>query len=272
LRLMRGRSFESADGRPGQEAVLINNRLAAMFFPGEDPIGRRIRLLMNPGVPDAPAPWRTVVGIVPDIPQALGNRDASRPTVFVPFGGETTPSVISLFARTKTDVAVAATLMREEVRALDPDLPLYYVQTLEDVFADARVPTRVIGTWFSILALIALVLATVGLYAITGHSVMQRTQEIGVRVALGAATADVVWMFLRRTVVQVAIGVTIGLTGALALTHLLRATPFAGPTSSADPLTLTLVTILLVLAALVATLLPARHAARIDPLAALRYD
>jgi predicted permease len=272
LRLIGGRWLGPDDGRPGREAVLVNNRLAEMFFPAGDAIGRRIRLLTNPGVPDEPAPWRSIVGIVPDIPQVVGNGDLSRPTVFVPLNGETTPSVVSLFARTKIDMAATVALIRDEVRALDPDLPLYYVQTMEDVFADARVPSRVIGTWFSTLALIALVLATVGLYAITGHSVTQRTQEIGVRVALGAATTDVVWMFLRRTVLQVGIGMMIGLAGAQALARLLRSTPLFGASSSLDPLTLTLVTILLVVAALVATLLPARHAARIDPLAALRYE
>ena len=161
-------------------------------------------------------------------------------------------------------------LARDEVRAIDPSLPVYWVQTMEQVFADARVPLRLIGGWFGALAMIALVLATVGLYAVTGHLVTQRTQEIGVRVALGAENHQVVWLFLRRTIAQLSVGVAIGMAGALAVGQLLQ-TLIAG-ISPRDPLTLVLVTLLLTFVAVAATLLPARRATRIEPLTALRSE
>jgi putative ABC transport system permease protein len=207
---------------------------------------------------------------MPTIPQSVGSSEPDGPAVFVPLLGETTPSVASLFVRSRSDVTAAVSLLREEVRALDPNLPVYWVQTLDQVFADARFPLRLIGGWFSALAVIALLLATVGLYAVTGHSVAQRTQEIGVRVALGAERHEVMWLFLRRTIVQLAIGAAVGMAGALFVGQLLQ-TLIAG-TNPRDPITLALVTALLAAVAIIATLLPARRATRVDPLAALRYE
>ena len=267
--MVRGRSFLPEDARPGQEGVIVNQRLAEVYFAHAEAVGSRIRLI-NRDAPDAQPAWRTIVGVAPTIPQFVGFPGRDRPAVFVPLLGQATPAVVSLMIRTDSDVGGAVSLMREEVRALDPSLPVYWVQTMEQVFADARVPVRLIGGWFGALAIIALILATVGLYAVTGHLVAQRTQEIGVRVALGAQRHQVVWLFLRRTIVQLGAGVAIGMIGALAIGQLLQ-TWIAG-TDPRDPLTLLLVTILLTGVAIVATLLPARRAAGIEPLVALRYE
>lgn len=269
VKMIRGRSFVPADARPGQEGVIVNQRFAEMHFARKDAIGSRIRLT-NQGASDATSVWHTIVGVVPTIPQFVGSPERDRPAVFVPLLGQTTPSVVSLLIRSPSEMAGAVSLLREELRALDPNLPLYWIQTIEQVFADARVPLRLIGGWFGALAVIALVLATVGLYAVTGHLVAQRTREIGVRVALGAETHQVVWLFLRRTIGQLIVGVAIGMAGALAVGRLLQA--FIAGTNPRDPLTLVLVTILLAGVAIAATLLPARRATRIEPLAALRYE
>ena len=248
--MVRGRSFLPEDARPGQEGVIVNQRLAEVYFAHAEAVGSRIRLI-NRDAPDAQPAWRTIVGVAPTIPQFVGSPGRDRPAVFVPLLGQATPAVVSLMIRTDSDVGGAVSLMREEVRALDPNLPVYWVQTMEQVFADARVPVRLIGGWFGALAIIALVLATVGLYAVTGHLVAQRTQEIGVRVALGADKRQVVWLFLRRTIVQLGWVSLIGMAGALAVGQLLQ-TWIAG-TDPRDPLTLALVTILLAGVAIVAT-------------------
>ena len=129
---------------------------------------------------------------------------------------------------------------------------------------------RLVGTWFGVLALVALMLASVGLYALTAHGVAQRMHEIGIRMALGAQAPQVVWLFLRRTIVQLAVGVTLGLAGALGVGQLLQV--FLRDTSPRDPLTVAIVIGLLVVVAVVATLLPARRAARVDPMVALRTE
>ncbi len=143
----------------------------------------------------------TVVGVVPTIPRQFGPAsERSDPAVYVPLQLDPSLRLASITVRADPggERAVAATL-REEVRGLDADLPLYAVALLTDVIAQTRSPVRLVGTWFSVLALIALVVASVGLFAITAHGVAQRTQEIGVRLALGAQSGQVSWLFLRRT-------------------------------------------------------------------------
>jgi putative ABC transport system permease protein len=269
VQMISGRPFQPADARPGQEGVIVNQRLADMYFVAGDALGGRIRLTTQGGAVPQPV-WLTIVGVAPTIPQSVGSPEQDRPAVFVPLLGQTTPAVVSLMIRSHSDAAGAVSIVRDEIRAIDPSLPLYWVQTMEQVFADARVPLRLIGGWFGTLAVIALVLATIGVYAVTGHLVAQRTQEIGVRVALGAEKHQVVWLFLRRTIMQLVAGVAIGMAGALAVGQLLQ-TLIAG-VSPRDPLTLVLVTLLLSGVAIVATLLPARRATRIEPLVALRNE
>ena len=175
VQMVSGRPFQPADALPGQGGVIVNQRLAEMYFVRGDAIGSRVRLT-NQSAADPLSAWLTIVGVAPTIPQSVGSPENDRPAVFVPLLGQTTPGVVSLLIRSASDVAGAASLARDEVRAIDPSLPVYWVQTMEQVFADARVPLRLIGGWFGALAVIALVLATIGLYAVTGHLVTQRTQ------------------------------------------------------------------------------------------------
>ncbi len=269
VRMIRGRAFRAADADDGTRGVVIDQRLAQALFPGRDPLGQRIRIVESQGG-QGPPDWRTIVGIAPAIPYNLGRPDDALPFVFAPFLGDAVPATLSILVRSRSDLAGTISLLREEVRALDPDLPVYYAQTIEDVFADARYSTELLGGWFGALAVLAIVLAAVGLFAITGHAVTQRTQEIGVRIALGARSREVVWLFLRRTLVQLGFGIVIGIAGALAMGNVLQ--NLIARTGARDPVTLVGVTVLLAVVALLATLLPARRATRIDPIVALRYE
>jgi putative ABC transport system permease protein len=269
LRLIRGRALTESDGSPGQEAVIVNQRFASMFFPDADPIGQRIRLT-NAAAPTAPKPWFTIIGIAPTIPQILDARDPE-PVVYSYVTGEPAPHrLVSIIARTDTAMADVVASMRHTVHQLDPALPGYFVQTMDEVAANTRWGFRIFGTMFASLAGIALLLASVGLYALTAHGVRQRTHEIGVRVALGARTREVLWLFVRRTLVQLVIGLGLGLAGAIVAGRFLER--FLVRTAPTDPLALTIVTALLIVVATLASVLPARRATQVDPMVALRCE
>jgi putative ABC transport system permease protein len=168
----------------------------------------------------------------------------------------------------KGPLAPVAAALREIVRALDPTLPLFAIETVDASLARGRFPARVLGTWFGALALAALVLAAVGVFAMTAHSVAQRTHEIGVRMALGADSRAVVRLFARRTIVQLVIGLVLGIIGALGVSKLVQAG--IEEAGARDPVTFAIVAALLIVVAMTATLLPARRASRVDPAVALR--
>ena len=161
-------------------------------------------------------------------------------------------------------------LVRDTMRVLEPDLPLFNIQTMDQVLAQQRWPFRVFGSMFAIFATIALVLSAIGLYAMTAYSVTQRTQEIGLRMALGAQSAQVLWLFLRLVLRQLAVGLPIGMAGALGVGRLLDSVLVR--TSPADPVTLVSIVAVLVGTAVLACLWPAQRAAHLDPVAALRYE
>jgi len=273
VKLLRGRSFDATDGMPGHETAIINQRFAAMHFGNEDPIGRRVRLSIEqlPGQPPpTPAPyWVTIVGLAPTIRQRNFQEPLPDPVMYLPVRGEA-PRNVALIVRTPRDAAALTTALREEVRALDPDLPLFAVQTMDQLLAQQRWPFRVFGSMFAIFALIALVLAAIGLYAVTAYSVTQRTQEVGIRMALGAASKQVWWLFVRQSLWQLAIGLTIGLAGAFGVGMILKS--LLVQTGTRDPVTLVTIVVVLVGVALSASFWPARRATRLDPCKALRYE
>ena len=160
--------------------------------------------------------------------------------------------------------------VRREVQAIDQDQPVFAIQTLAQMLAEDRWPLRAFGGMFAMFAAIALVLSSVGLYAVVAYSVTQRTQEIGVRMALGADRRQVSWMILRLGLVRLALGLTFGLAGALALSRVIQRT-LVGITPS-DPVTFAAITLLLTVVSVAACLLPARRATRVDPVIALRAD
>ena len=160
--------------------------------------------------------------------------------------------------------------VRREVQAIDRDQPVFTIQTMDQMLSESRWAQRVFGSSFAIFAAIALVLSSLGLYAVMAYSVAQRTQEIGVRMALGAQGRQVTWLVLKRGVVQLAMGLTLGVAGALALSRVLRGVLVE--ITPSDPVTFAAITILLTVVSIAACLLPARQATRVDPLVALRAE
>jgi predicted permease len=269
--LRQGRIFTETDGAPGSETVIVNQRFAAQFFAGEDPIGRRLRFPNDPSAPttDPPAVWRTIVGISPSIRHSSPQDAEPAAVVYVPMRQEPT-NFAALLVRSRVDPGVIMSAVRREVQAVDPDQPVFTVQTIEQMIAQQRWPYRVFGTLFAIFAVIALVLSAVGLYAVMAYSVTQRTQEIGVRMALGADGRQVSWLILRRGLVQVGIGLVLGVLGAWGAGRALR--PLLVQITPNDPTTFVGISLLLTIVALAACLIPARRATRLDPLVALRIE
>jgi putative ABC transport system permease protein len=259
LTMPQGREFTQADGTPGAEAVIVNQRFVAQYWPGEDPVGRKIRL--------GRGPWNTVVGVSPTIRQTSLRPDVDA-LVYLPFR-QFHPFWFSIMARVRSP-ASAANVLREEVRKLDPDIPLLNMRTLDEYLVRLRGETRVLSTLFSVFALIGLLLSAVGIYAVTAYATSQRTQEIGIRIALGAATRDVVWLVLGSGLKQLALALPIGMACAIAVSGLLASLLFEVP--PLDVVTFVSIPVMLSAVVLVACLVPARRAARLSPVDALRRE
>ena len=268
LRLQRGRALNGADGLPGHEAAVVNQRFVAMHFANEDPIGRRIKLAVDPPGPTEPA-WTTIVGVAPNVRQRGIREPQTDPVVYLPYRADPQRTA-ALLIRTLGDPASVTASVREAMRMVEPDLPLFRIETMEHWMARQTWQFQVFGSMFGVFAGIALVLSAVGLYAVTSYSVTQRTQEIGIRMALGAQSRGMLWLVLRRALVQLAIGLPIGIAGAYGVGRILQSVLVQ--TSPSDPVTLGSVVALLVTVAILACLWPARRASRLDPMLALRYE
>jgi predicted permease len=272
VRAVHGRVLNDTDQEPGHPSVVVNQRLATIYFKGENAIGRQIRL-----TDDSPAagqsPWLTIVGVVPNVRQRNNNQEREADAIaYIPHVLNTTMARAAIvMARARTvNTAQATQSLREAMRLIDPDLALFNPRTVDEIVARNRFFLRLFSVMFGTFAVVALVLAAVGLYAVTAYSVTQYTRDIGVRMVLGAQSGQVIWLFLRRAFVQLGIGLTIGLAGAIGVGRLLQG--LLVQTSGRDPLTLVIITALVIVVAIVACLWPARHATRLDPLAALRHE
>lgn len=267
---VRGRSFGEADGAPGSESVIVNERLASEFFPGEDPLGRQLRFTQrDPAAGVAPDRWRTIVGISPPIRHGSPQDAYLNAVVYIPYRQDA-PRAASLVVRSALPPASIMEAVRTEVQAIDQDQPVFTIQTVEDMLAGGRWPYRIFGSLFLVLGVIALVLSCVALYAVMAYSVTQRTQEIGVRMALGARRLQVSWLILKRGFVQLALGLPLGLAGALALGAVLQG--ILVDLTPGDPVTFAAITVLLIIVSVAACLIPAVRATRIDPVVALRAE
>lgn len=270
LPIVAGRTFTALDGTEGHDSVIVNRAFAARFFVNQDPIGQRIRLA-NPNAKDVAAVM-TIVGVSPTVRQQPQSQTIDA-VAYVPFRsamrGEAPVSMSLIVRTTATPDAVVGTL-REELRQLDPDLALSKIEALDVAVRSARWTHRLFSRVFTVFAGIALLLSAVGLYAVIAYAVGQRTQEIGVRMALGAQRGDVAWLFARRACVQLAVGLAVGLAGALGLGTLLGG--LLVETRPTDPITLVIVVGALIAASVVATMVPVRRALRLDPVAALRHE
>jgi predicted permease len=269
--LKRGRLFTAADNRTAQLAVIINETVARMLWPDADPIGHRIKW----GIEASISPWMTIVGVVGDVKH--GTLDVpTMAQVYVPTLQETDDDfksglqrTVNLVVRTNRDAGSVIADLRTSIRQMDPELPVV-TQTLNDMIGDSLKPQRFSTGAVMLFAAIALLLAAVGIYGVLSNVVSQQTLEIGVRVALGATTSDVIWMVLRRALVFLSIGVAIGAFGALAVTRLMSSLLYEiRPT---DSIAFLGASVALALLAFGASLLPAWRATRIDPLQALAAD
>jgi putative ABC transport system permease protein len=271
MRLLRGRDFEESDNESAPPVAVINQTMAQRLWPGEDAIGKRFRLDSR-----NTKPWMTIVGIIHDAKQWSWAARADE-EMYLPFLQDADylhnmASFLSmtLVARTTGPVSQIAPLVRERIRAVDRNIPVAAITSMEQVVSDAVWQARMATSVLSGFAVLALVLATTGIFAVMSYIVTGRTQEIGIRMALGARQADVLGMVLLQSLRPVALGVALGLLGALALTRLIATLLYQ--VSPTDPLVLAGVTLLLASVSAIAGLLPARRAARIDPLTALRHE
>jgi len=266
LQLLEGRRLSDADRRGSTLVVVINREMARRVWPGQDPIGRRIRL----GAADSLS-WRTVVGIVSDIENPAARRVTHY--AYVPFSQAPQPTVRLLVAARAADPAPLVKPFRDAARSVDADLPLLDLMTVAQDHNRTNRPVLAYAMMMVIIGATALLLAGIGLYGIVAFAAEQRTREVGVRIALGAKRADVLRLITRQGLLLVGIGVAIGVAGSFlvlpvmksALFGLWNANPF-------DPLVFAGVIAILVLVAVVASYIPARRATRVDPTIAMRIE
>ena len=265
ISIIRGRDFTPQDMEPGAQPVaVVNERLVSRYFPNDDPIGRRITL----GLPRPGNPWITIIGIAQNVPhRALDSK--AEPDWY-------TSRVVStqrhrfLFVRSALPATVLMAGIRKEMASIDPHQPLTSVKTMEEVISTTTAPRRFNALLLGVFAAIALVLATVGIYSVISYSIALRTQEIGIRMALGARRRGILLMVMRSGMLLTMIGSVIGLVGAFVLTRWMSSMLFG--VTAADPATYVVVLVVSFVAAVLACALPARRATRVDPLVALRYE
>ncbi|HEY9517350.1 MAG TPA: ABC transporter permease [Gemmatimonadaceae bacterium] len=262
--LRSGRAFSAHDDARATRVAVINSAMARRYWAGTDPIGARITL----GDPADSASWRTVVGVVGDVRQNALNDDPY-PQLFLPLA-QTPQRSMLLLVRTTGDPATLATPIRRAVTALDSDLPVSDVRTLDERLQQSIAQPRVSMMLLGLFALMALVLAAVGIYGVLSYTVAQRTRELGIRMALGAESNSVMRLVIRQAMAPALIGVLLGLAGAWGATRLMATLLFG--VSATDPATFIMVSLFLLAVALVASWLPARRATRVDPLVALRAE
>ena len=267
--LLRGRPFDANDGAPGAESIVVNERFVTRFFPAEDPIGRRVKFVVPQSADSKPQLWRTIVGVSQTVRQ--GDPQALEPDAVIYRPYRQNPfSSMTILVRTEGEPTALTSQIRQAVQLADPDQAVFNVRSLNAVLANVRWPFRVFGSMFAIFALVALALSAVGIYAVTSYAVTQRTPEIGVRMALGAQPKQVWWLVLRQGLIQLAIGLTLGLIAGVFLAGVLKS--LVVQISFRDPVTFTVTAAVLALVMLAACLIPARRATQLDPIAALRVD
>jgi putative ABC transport system permease protein len=267
IQLIQGRPSTEQDKASAPPVAIISEAAARRFFPNQNPLGRRIRLFSA----RVEWPWHTVVGVVGDVRQFVFDRE-QRATVYLPHAqlAESGMEWMTMAIRASGDPLTIVPAVREQIQGIDPDLPLYQIRTMEQIIVEHISPISVSASWMASLGLLALALAAVGVYGVMAYAVSQRTNEIGIRIALGAQTIAVMRLVLGQGVKLVMAGVAIGLIAAFALGHALAGRLYGvNPT---DPMTFVMVAAGLAVIGLVACWIPARRAAKVDPMVALRYE
>jgi putative ABC transport system permease protein len=264
LRLLRGRAIDERDAAAREAVAVINATLARTFFAAEEPIGKRIKM----GAPAAPRPWLTIVGVVGDV-RYRGLEAEPGPQIYVPFRQEPAPA-LTLVARTAGEPGGAKAALAAAVQAVDRELPVTQLRTMDEVAADSLADRRFQVILTSGFAWISLLLAATGIYGVISYRVARRTQEIGVRMALGADRQRVLRLVLREVVVLAGAGAVLGAGGGLLGARFLQG--FLYGITPTDAVTFVAAPAVLLAVALLAGWIPARRATRIDPIVALRYE
>ncbi|MBI4905809.1 MAG: ABC transporter permease [Acidobacteria bacterium] len=265
LRLIEGRMFGPTDGPDSPPVLVVNQTLARTYWPGQSPIGKRMRpSLQN-------SPWFTIVGVVGDVKNAGVDKPVAT-ELFLPFRQGRAYGIRGgmLMVRTKGDPMSMARAVRAEVAAVDGSLPVEQIRTMEDIVSSANARPRFLTVLLGLFSATALLLAALGIYGVMSYLVAQRTAEFGIRMAIGAQQGDVLWLVLRQGLVMALVGVVTGVAGALALTRLLK--QFLFGVDAVDPLTFAAMAFTLGATVLVACIFPARRATQVDPMRALRYE
>jgi putative ABC transport system permease protein len=267
--LKAGRDFTPQDTLKSPLVIIVNETIAKEYFPNENPIGKRIQpTISNDPTPGSPEPMREIVGVVGDVKQT-GLSRKPEPQVYAP-EGQLPFTGLSIVIRAEGDPASVIAGVRETMRRMDAELPVYDIKPLENYVAGAVGQQRYTSLLLTIFASVALLLTAIGLYGVTSYSVAQRTQEIGIRVALGAQEADVFRLVVGQGLRQAGLGLVLGLAAAFAVTRTMTSLLYG--VSATDPPTFGGTSLLLLLVACAACYLPARRATRVDPLVALRYE
>jgi putative ABC transport system permease protein len=264
VKARRGRLFTQQESEAGAPVTVVNEAFAAQLWPGADAIGKRLRIATG-----HTREWLTVVGVVPDIAQDFRHPLERTPLIYVPYD-KAPQRVAYLMARTAGPPETLAQAFRTEVQRLDQGLPVYEVRSLDKRIAENRLATSIFGTICTVFAVVALVLASIGLYSVTAHAVSQRMQEFGIRMAMGGTSSDIVRLVFRQGLKPLAIGLAVGLPGAFGATRVLRAV-LTGM-APGDPLTLVAAAAVLAAAGVAGCWGPARRAVRVDVVEVLRAE
>ena len=268
--LLNGRDFTAHDVSSSTPVVIVNQALVRAFFPNQNPIGKHVRPGIGNGYGNGPddLPMREIVGVIQDVKQD-GPGAAAAPEVYAPLA-QSPFDTMFILARTANDPAGLVKAARLQVASMDKNLPIYHVKTLDQCFADSVAEPRFGSLLLGCFAVLAVLLACLGVYGVVSYAVVQRTHEIGIRMALGAGGGSVVRSVLFRGMLLALAGVAIGLTGSFALVHLLSSMLFG--VQATDPITFGVAAVALLGVAALASYIPARRAAGIDPMQALRTE
>jgi putative ABC transport system permease protein len=266
IRITKGRAFNERDNRDAPDVVIINEELARRYWPGEDPLGNRLQ------VGTELTRWREVVGVTANA-KMTSLEAPTDPAIYVPFPHNSWPNALrlsSIAVRTSGDPRGVIPAIRQEVRSIDPSLPITQIRTMEEIMANSISQRRFNTALLVLFALVAGVLSAVGIYGVMSYTVRQRTHEVGIRMALGAQRSEIVRMVTGNGAKLALLGIGVGIGAAAVATRLMTSLLFS--VAATDPLTFVAVSLLLAAVTLLASYVPARRAAATDPMTALRYD